>query len=123
MDRAYEQNELASASRRMAEIESSPLPERKEGCANFLEAMRDDPALIAERIGWLFDGNYGYGEMLKAVQSSEEPAHEPPGGFDPHDCGVRVAVPGSDGGGGVEEADEKPEGFARPECRRGDRSR
>lgn len=67
-DYAYDQREILNAGRRLLEVNASPLADRKEACANFLEAMRDDPALIAERIGWLIDGNYGYGEMLKAKQ-------------------------------------------------------
>lgn len=50
------------------EVERNPLNERKEARESFQEAMATDPALVAERIGWLIDGNYGYGEMLKAKQ-------------------------------------------------------
>ncbi len=63
----YERRSLDEAHRHMQEIEKAPLTDRKEAQAEFLEAMKD-PALIAERIGWLFDGNYGYGERMKARQ-------------------------------------------------------
>jgi hypothetical protein len=62
----YERNELAEANRRLAEVERAPLVDRKEAAAKFLAAMRDHPGLVAERIGWLLDGNYGYGSMLMA---------------------------------------------------------
>jgi len=28
--------------------------------------MRDRPQVVGERVGWLLDGNYGYGSMLLA---------------------------------------------------------
>ncbi len=64
----YERNELREAHRRLDEVEKAPLAERKEAAAEFLEAMRDDPGLVAERIDWLLKGNYGYGPMKKAKQ-------------------------------------------------------
>lgn len=53
-------------------IEKAPLSDRKEACSEFAEALKD-PALIGERIGWLIDGNYGRGEMLKAKQIIASP--------------------------------------------------
>ncbi len=64
----YERNELLEAHRRLDEVEKAPLADRKEAAAEFLAAMRDHPGLVAERIGWLLDGNYGYGAMQKAKQ-------------------------------------------------------
>lgn len=64
----YERRELREAKQRLTEIEKAPLADRKEAAAEFLEAMRDHPEIVAERIGWLLDGNYGYGQMLKAKQ-------------------------------------------------------
>lgn len=69
----YEQNERSAAIRREQEIDRSPLADRKEGQANYLEAMRDRPELVAERIGWLLDGNYGYGPMMMAKQIVRSP--------------------------------------------------
>jgi hypothetical protein len=66
-DQEYERRSLDEAYRHMQEVERAPLSDRKEAQAEFLEAMKD-PALVAERLGWLFDGNYGYGEMMKARQ-------------------------------------------------------
>jgi len=62
----YELRELASAHKHMTRIETAPIDDRKEAAASFFEAMQKLPELIAERIGWLIDGNYGYGEMLMA---------------------------------------------------------
>lgn len=62
----YEDRAQVEAQRHLQEIERAPLSDRKEACADFLRAMASDPALVGERIGWLFDGNYGYGEMLLA---------------------------------------------------------
>ncbi len=62
----YERCELAEAHRRLDALRRAPLSDRKEAQAEFLRAMRDDPELVAERIGWLLDGNYGYGQMLIA---------------------------------------------------------
>ena len=64
----YERRELADAQRRLDEVERAPLAERKEAAAEFFEAMRDNPDIVAERVGWLLGGNYGYGSMMKAKQ-------------------------------------------------------
>ena len=62
----YERRELEDANRKLAELRRAPLSERKEAQAEFLKVMRDNPDLVAERIGWLLDGNYGYGPMRLA---------------------------------------------------------
>ena len=62
----YERRELEIAHREMADLEKAPLADRKEACQAFYEAMRDDPARVAERIGWIFDGNYGRGHYIMA---------------------------------------------------------
>jgi hypothetical protein len=62
----YERRELAEAHQRLTEIERAPLAERKEAAAEFLAKMRDYPEIVAERVGWLLGGNYGYGQMLMA---------------------------------------------------------
>lgn len=62
----YERRELSEAHKKIDELRRAPLAERKEAQAEFLKAMRDDPELVAERVGWLLDGNYGYGSMLLA---------------------------------------------------------
>jgi 3-oxoacyl-[acyl-carrier-protein] synthase III len=62
----YEQRELREANQRLSEVERAPLADRKEAAAEFFEAMRDDPELVAERVGWLLGGNYDYGQMMMA---------------------------------------------------------
>lgn len=64
----YEHRELMSAIAREREVERAPLAERKEAQREFLEAMRERPEIVAERIGWLLGGNYGYGAMKRAKQ-------------------------------------------------------
>ena len=39
------------------------------GCPRFHEAMAEDPATVAERISWMLDGNYGYGQMVMAKEA------------------------------------------------------
>jgi hypothetical protein len=64
----YEINEHRIAQKEGAEIDHLPLNERKENAQRFYEAMRDDPAAVAERLGWLIDGNYGAGQQSMARQ-------------------------------------------------------
>lgn len=71
--REYENRSLHEANRHLTQIESAPLSERKEAQAEFLEVIKNDPALLAERLSWLIDGNYGYGEMMKAKQIIASP--------------------------------------------------
>lgn len=69
----YETNEIHRAQIEMDRIERAPLSERKEAAQDFYEAMRDDPATVAERLGWLLDGNYGYGQMVMAKRIVASP--------------------------------------------------
>jgi hypothetical protein len=64
----YESNERRRAILDEQRIDQSPLRDRKEAQAAFHEAMARDPATVAERISWLIDGNYGYGQMMMAKQ-------------------------------------------------------
>ncbi len=68
----YENRMLQEAYRAEQEVEKAPLSDRKEAQAEFLEALKD-PALIAERIGWIIDGSYGYGQMVKAKRVVASP--------------------------------------------------
>ena len=62
----YERRELDEAHQKLHTVEKAPLAHRKEAAAEFLAAMRDIPEVVGERVGWLLDGNYGYGPMLLA---------------------------------------------------------
>ena len=65
-DIAYEQRELANAARNEREVERAPLAERKEAQEAFFQAIKHNPEIVAERVGWLLDGQYGMGPMLQA---------------------------------------------------------
>jgi hypothetical protein len=69
----YEQREIRAARAQQAAVQRAPLRDRKEAQLAFFEAMRDDPSLVAERIGWLLDGNYGYGSMMIAKDVLRHP--------------------------------------------------
>lgn len=60
-DEAYENREAADFHRQLREVARAPLRDRQEACREFFEAMRDHPDVVGERIGWLIDGNYGFG--------------------------------------------------------------
>jgi len=68
----YHRRTLGEALAHTRQIENAPLRDRQDACKDFAEALKD-PALIGERIGWLIDGNYGHGEMLKAKQIIASP--------------------------------------------------
>lgn len=69
----YERRELSVAHKRIDDLRRSPLADRKEAQAEFLEAMRDDPETVAERIGWLLNGSYGMGEKILAQRILKSP--------------------------------------------------
>lgn len=62
----YEQREAQEHHRQLGEVEKAPLHERKEAAAEFYDAMANRPEIVGERVGWLLDGNYGYGSMKAA---------------------------------------------------------
>lgn len=64
---------ISEAYQNQQEVEKAPLSERQEARQAFYEVMANDPALVAERVGWIIDGNYGEGEMLKAKQVIASP--------------------------------------------------
>jgi hypothetical protein len=69
----YESSERRRAMLDEQRIERAPLRDRKEAQAAYLEAMSSDPAVVAERVSWLIDGNYGYGQMQMARQIVASP--------------------------------------------------
>jgi len=68
----HHHRELQIALAEEKEVNQAPLSERQEARAEFLEAMKD-PALVAERVGWMIDGNYGEGTMLYAKRIIASP--------------------------------------------------
>lgn len=69
----YERRERSEAHQKLTEVERAPLADRKEAAAAFLEAMREYPEIVGERVGWLLRGNYGYGSKLMARQILQSP--------------------------------------------------
>lgn len=70
-DRPYHDRELRSLFNRMEEIRKAPLRDRQEACDSLLEYSKNDPELVAERIGWLLNGTYGYAEGYLANRDLE----------------------------------------------------
>jgi len=69
----YEQRERKEAQAKLLEVRRAPLADRKEAEAEFFAAMRDHPEIVAERVGWLIAGNYGYGSKLLADRVLQSP--------------------------------------------------
>jgi len=70
-DQAYEEQEAADFRHQIAKVETAPLFDRKYAAKAFAEALhsggRDEHEnLVAERIGWLLNGSYGYGSAQAA---------------------------------------------------------
>ena len=65
-DIEYEKREIADALRNERLVNEAPLAERKEGQRSFFESIKHTPAVVAERVTWLLDGQYGMGPMLLA---------------------------------------------------------
>jgi len=62
----YEHREAVEFHRQLKDAEKGTLSERRHAAMQFAEHLAHDPALVAERIGWLVDGNYGYGAYKAA---------------------------------------------------------
>lgn len=60
----YENREAREFQRQLSEAEKNP--DKRADAERFREALASDPALVAERVGWLIAGNYGYGAMQAA---------------------------------------------------------
>lgn len=69
----YEERERREAHNRIEEVRKAPLEERRENTDAFFKAMRDNPDLVGERVGWLLNGSYGYGSMKMAEQILNSP--------------------------------------------------
>jgi hypothetical protein len=94
----YEAREVANVLRDFERAERAPLAERKEAQKDYFRVMAEDPAQVAERIGWLFDGHYGYGPMVKAKQILRSPRMNRPAALSQyvalydHQCPPRMAA-------------------------------
>ena len=67
------QREFRKLRQTYEEVERAPLRERKENAAEFLRAMREEPDIVAERIGWLFNGSYGTAAKEQALRILRSP--------------------------------------------------
>lgn len=65
----YERNERDRALADERRVDRAPLGDRKAARDAFHEAMAEDPATVAERVSWLLDGSYGYGQMVMAKEA------------------------------------------------------
>lgn len=62
----YEMNEAKLLQAQLLRVEKAPLSERQEARTDYQDMMATTPNLIADRIGWILEGNYGFGAMKKA---------------------------------------------------------
>lgn len=62
----YDMNERIRFNKQLRDVESAPLAERQEARTAWAQALREDPKMIADRIGWLIDGSYGFGSYQAA---------------------------------------------------------
>jgi len=72
-DHQYVSRELDEANRKAREVDSASLSERQEAREDFYRVMAEDPARVAERVGWIIDGTHGYGVMLQAKRIIASP--------------------------------------------------
>jgi hypothetical protein len=66
----YERNEALALVRQLDAIRRAPLRDRVEAREAWAQALKD-PGLVAERVGWLLNGSYGYGACLRAKRIME----------------------------------------------------
>ena len=65
----YEARERRLLTAKLAECVNAPLADRKAAQAEWRKALVEAPDLIAERVGWLIEGCYGFGAYLRAQES------------------------------------------------------
>lgn len=69
----YEHREALEFRRQLQQAEKGTLAERKEAASEWHDAIKNRPHIVAERIDWLLDGNYGYGSMMAAKRVLASP--------------------------------------------------
>ena len=62
----YEQNERKRLMTQLIEITKLPVADRTASKAEYLNTLQNDTNLLTQRVGWLLNGNYGYGGYLVA---------------------------------------------------------
>jgi len=63
MDKQYHDNEMKLVYRQIERCATAPLSDRKESENDAFELMCN-PGIVAEHLGWVLDGSYGYGAMV-----------------------------------------------------------
>lgn len=62
----YEAREAKLHAAHLREIEEAPLRDRQDARESFRRAMVEAPEIVGERIGWMFQGAYGFGVCAAA---------------------------------------------------------
>jgi hypothetical protein len=65
--------ELQQFRKQMEETEKLPLAERKANAVEWFRALNEDHMMVAERVGWLLQGNYGGGSFGSACRVLASP--------------------------------------------------
>jgi len=76
-DQEYEINEARKLARQLAEVSDAPLSERREARKEMFEAMGETPEVVAERVGWLLNGSYGWGACRMAKRIMDGRGNKP----------------------------------------------
>lgn len=63
---AYQAREKREYARQLRAANSGTIGEKQEATDHWIETIHKHPEIIAERVGWLFDGSYGYGSYRAA---------------------------------------------------------
>lgn len=73
--RSHEMNEINIFFNDLKRVDKLPLADRKANARRFSEELHSPGGMevIAERVGWLLDGNYGEGAQIKAMQVARSP--------------------------------------------------
>lgn len=66
MSTNYDYTARIEFNKQIREVENNTLEERKEGYKNYSDALENNQEWLAEKIGWLIDGSYGYGSYTIA---------------------------------------------------------
>lgn len=91
---AFESREILQFLAEQRALDKLPLKERKENAAEFLDAMRTQPEIVAERVGWIFNGSYGQGAYIKSREVANSPRMNRAAALTMMVAGVEWSVPG-----------------------------
>ena len=66
----YEANEAKQLAKLLQEVEAIKGEDAQEGREQYMELLCN-ASMMQERLGWLFEGSYGYGAQKKAIAIAE----------------------------------------------------